>query len=427
MSKKIINNMTPELQIQTFEHESQAPKEIPVDDVKLRRVARPLRHVKHIPVKAQVFHSKNGPIEFSYENKIKMPIKKNKIVVQVSEVGLNPIDLKIKNGYTSAIYGEIGLGREYCGVITEVGSDIAYSWHVGDEVCGIYYHPHLGKGALQSSILIDPNVDPIILKPKNITNEEAAGSLYCLGTALNILDKLDKNKQLSTTSNVCINGGTSSVGMFAIQLLKRHYKVNKKIVVITSSNGPDVLKNQFPDLADELIFVNYLTCRGKASKPLRKMIDEKNIVDYTNPNDEIKVEYTQGKFDVVLDFVGGYDILSHSSSLIHSKGAYVTTVGDYVGDYETDVFNQWENPSANARKMFGSMIWSYSYTHFYFEPSVKSASKNNWIEKCKELLENGEVKCVVDKVFVWKQTTEAFKYMKTQRAQGKVVIKVEKF
>lgn len=366
-------------------------------------------------------------MEFTYEKKIKTPISKNKLVIEVRHVGLNPIDMKIRNGYKSGVYGEIGLGREYSGVVSIVGEKLQSQWHVGDEVFGIYFHPHSGSGSLQSSILVDPSEDPILLKPENITSQEAAGSLYCLGAAFNILERLQRAGKLKPDSNVLINGGTSSVGLFAVQLLKNHFHLVKRVVVITTSTGSDVYADQFPDFADDLIFINYLNCRGKSSKPLRKMIKEQKAIEFDNQGSEISIEYTQGKFDVVLDFIGGYDILAHSSSLIHSGGAYVTTVGDYVENYKTDVYDSWDNPSANARKMFGPMLWSYSYTHFYFDTSAKSASKNDWINRCGELLEKGVVKCVLDKTYHWKEHKEAFSYMATQQAQGKLIMEVEKF
>ena len=117
MAKDILKNQDPKLQAMIVDHTIPAPKEIPIDEPVLKRVARPLRHVKFIPIKSLVFQSKTGPMEFSYEKKIKTPIPKNKIVVQISNVGLNPVDMKIRNGYTSSIYGEIGLGREYSGCL----------------------------------------------------------------------------------------------------------------------------------------------------------------------------------------------------------------------------------------------------------------------------------------------------------------------
>ncbi|CCC67998.1 hypothetical protein NCAS_0A14400 [Naumovozyma castellii] len=336
--------------------------------------------------------------------------------------------MKIRNGYDSAIYGEAGIGREYSGVVSEVGEKLQTAWREGDEVFGIYFHPHLAVGAAQSSLLIDPSSDPILLKPANISSESAAGTLYCLGAAFNLLDKLEKAGYLKNDSNVLINGGTTSVGMFVIQLLKYYYKLKKKLVIVTSGTGPDVLKDHFTDISDDFIFIDYLVCRGKASKPIRRMFEDGKVVNFDrSTNSEISVDYNQGKFNIVLDFIGGYDILKHSSDLIHAKGVYLTTVGDYVGNYSEDVYNQWDNASATARKMFGTMLWQYNYIHYYFDPNAKTASKNDWIQKCGELLENGDVKCVVDKIYDWKDHEEAFSYMATQRAQGKLILKVEKF
>lgn len=428
MSNKILANKDPVLENLTTDPEVDAPKEIKLDEVRMGRVARPLRHVKKIPTKAQVFHSDKGPVTFSYENKIRMPVNKNKLVVEVKYVGLNPVDLKIKNGYTKAIYGEAGLGREYSGVITQVGENLSEQWKESDEVFGIYFHPHLAKGCLQTSILVDPSIDPILARPVNVDPKEAAGALYVLGAAFNILDRLDTKGFLKQDSNVLINGGTSSVGMCAIQLLKRYYQLTKKIVVVTTGSSAEALKQFYPDLDGELIFVDYLKCRGKSSKPLRAMInDQKTTVIEESTGNEIEVQYLQGKFDVVLDFIGGYDIVSHSTALIHKNGAYLTTVGDYVADYKHDIYNQWDNPKANARKMFGSMLYSYDYTHFYFDPNAKTASKNDWINKCGEFLKTGVVTCRVDKIYDWKDIEEAFSYLKTQRAQGKIILEVEKF
>lgn len=428
MSDKILTNQDPVLENLITNPTIEAPKEIKVDEVKLQRVARPLRHVKNIPVKAQVFHSDKGPITFSYENKIKLPIPKNKLVVDVNYVGLNPVDLKIKNGYTQAIYGEVGLGREYSGVITHVGENLTDKWNEGDEVFGIYFHPHLAKGALQTAILVNPSEDPILLRPENVDPREAAGALFVLGTAFNILDRLDKKGYLKQDSNVLINGGTSSVGMCAIQLLKRYYQLTKKIVVITTGSSAEALRTFYTDLEGEIIYVDYLKCRGKSSKPLRAMIEEQKttIFDPTTGH-EIEIQYLQGKFDIILDFVGGYDIVAHSSYLIHKNGAYLTTVGDYVANYKTDVYNQWDNPKANMRKVFGSLLYSYDYTHFYFDPNAKTAAKNDWINKCGKFLESGVVTCRIDKVYNWNDIDEAISYMKTQRAQGKLILKVERF
>ncbi|CCF60537.1 hypothetical protein KAFR_0K01830 [Kazachstania africana CBS 2517] len=429
MADRLLNNRDSKLEAGVLSPpKGNVPKEIKIDEMKLERVARPLRNVKFIPTKALVFRSKHGPTEFSYDSKIKLPVPKNKLVVQVKYVGLNPIDFKIRNGYSSAIYREAGLGREYSGMITHVGQNLQGHWNIGDEVFGIFYHPHLAIGCLQTSILIDPSVDPILVRPEGLSPTAAAGSLYCLGTAFNILDRLERKGFLKNEANILINGGTSSVAMFTIQLLKYHYKVAKKLMIVTTGSSSEKLKIFFPDLREEMLFIDYLKCRGKSSKPLRKVISEQkiSIID-SQTNNEIETVYDQGKFDIVLDFIGGYDILRHSTSLINKNGAYVTTVGDYVSDYKNDIYNSLDNPSANARKLFGSMLYSYDYSHFYFDPNVKLASKNDWINRCYELLDSQIVTCIVDKVYDWKDHEDAFAYMLTQRAQGKLILRVEEF
>ncbi|GAV52148.1 hypothetical protein ZYGR_0AG01390 [Zygosaccharomyces rouxii] len=411
-----------------IEEPEAAPKEIKTNEVKLKRVARPIRHVRHVPLKSLIFYSKRGPVEFSYDGKIKLPIPKNKLVVEVSYAGLNPVDMKIKNGYQTGIYGAAGLGREFSGVITHVGENVQSEWNEGDEVYGILFHPHQAVGTLQTSILVDPRTDPIMLKPLSLSMKEASGALYTLGTAYNILDKLQRKGSLKQDSNICIIGGTTSVGMAAIQLLKKYYNLYPLITVVTRGNGCSVLRKKFPTIAKELVFINYLTCRGKISGPLKQMIEAGKTTNYDEEsNEEYTVEYNQGKYDIILDFVGGYDVLAHSNSLIHSGGNYVTTVGDYVANYKEDVYNSADNPSANMRKAFGSMFWLYNYTHFQFDPSASTSKKNNWMGKCNELLESKTIKVVVDKTYDWKKYEEALSYMLTQRAQGKIILKVEKF
>ena len=57
------------------------------------------------------------------------------------------------------------------------------------------------------------------------------------------------------------------------------------------------------------------------------------------------------------------------------------------------------------RKMFGSIIWSYNYTHYYFDPNAKTASANNdWIEQCGDFLKNGTVKCASSTKFMTGKT-----------------------
>ncbi|KAH3902597.1 related to Protein AST1 [Saccharomycodes ludwigii] len=393
----------------------------------IHRVSRPLRHVKYIPTKALVFYSIHHPPQFTYDIKLKPP-GSNNIIVQVLRVGLNPVDLKIYNSYTTNMNSYTGLGREYYGTISAIGSKVdSQIWSVGDEVFGTFFHPNLGTGTLQSSITIDLNKDVILKKPTNLNKNEAAGALYCLGTAYSILHGLEENQKIKPDSNILINGGLSSVAIFALQLLKNYYKVTSKIVLICSGSAELAIKKKFPEYVNDLIFINYQR-NLKIYKPLQSMINDGEFIDYDATGKPISIKFQQGKFNIILDFVGGYSIIEHSNSLIAKGADYITTVGDYKANYKSDIYNAPDNPSANVRKVFSKALWNFSYSHFHFDPNAKYVKYyGNWPENCCELLRKGVVKTVIDRTYDWKDYAEAFKYLRSRHAHGKLILKLEKF
>jgi NADPH:quinone reductase-like Zn-dependent oxidoreductase len=92
----------------------------------------------------------------------------NKILIKVHAASLNPIDLILYNSAYPALkwwFGEQGIGRDYSGVIADIGERAATQTglKVGNEVAGLYAHP-FGKGTVSQYIEIDPNVDKSILK-----------------------------------------------------------------------------------------------------------------------------------------------------------------------------------------------------------------------------------------------------------------------
>lgn len=95
----------------------------------------------------------------------------------------------------------------------------------------------------------------------------------------------------------------SPLGICAIQLIKNYHKLTKKNIVVITGSSTDSLRDFYPDLDRELIYLNYLKYRGKSSKPLWAMIEEqkKTFVEPPTGN-KIKIQYLQEKFDVVYRF-----------------------------------------------------------------------------------------------------------------------------
>lgn len=225
-----------------------------------------------------------------------------------------------------------------------------------------------------------------------------------------------------------INGASTMTGIFALQLLKFHYRILNRIVLISSTSGMNFIKSNLPELVDELLFIDYAATNGKIYKPLSDLVASNELVEYNNETGNfITQPFGQGSFNLVLDFIGGYDIIGHSSSILSKDATYITTVGDNKSNYKKDTFNSWGTASSNIRKLFGQVLWSFDYQMFYFDPNAKLAT-NEWPKKCHELIESEVVKFIpVDRVYDWKEHQKAFSYLQTGRAHGKVVLKVEKF
>ncbi|AGO10732.1 AaceriAGR373Cp [[Ashbya] aceris (nom. inval.)] len=394
-----------------------------------RQAVDPPRMINHIPVKALKFYSREKPPQFDYDNPIHLPIRPSKLVVQVSYVGLNPVDIKIMNGYAKHLSGKIGLGREYSGVISEVSDDLRHEWRVGEEVMGTFWHPNLGAGACETSILIDPNIDVIIRKPIALSMKEAGGTLYCLGASYTLLSSLEERGLLNSSSNILINGGTTSLGLFTIQLLKYHYMVKTKIVVVCSTKGACYLRVQFPDLIGDLVFVDYCSLSGDSvATQLKYLLSDGDADDYYAKSGALQaVQFDQGPFTVVLDYIGGYELIANSDSIVAPNGIYVSTVGDAVANYKTDVYKYWEAPAITARGLIGKVLWSFQYERFFFDPNAKYLVKNDWATACYDLLAARVVRTLVDSCYPWKDIRKALGYLSRGHAHGKVILEVEKF
>ncbi|CCH46590.1 hypothetical protein BN7_6183 [Wickerhamomyces ciferrii] len=386
-----------------------APKPLsPPKLTTLERVGRPLRHVQYIPTKQLVFFSKFKDPTFTYDIKYKLPIKSNNVVIKIKAVGLNPVDLKIKNSYTSNFNYERGIGREYSGVVVEAGKKYKDQFKEGDEVCGIYFHPN-SLGTISSDIQIDPSVDPIISKPKELSWEKSGSWLYTFGTAFQLLKNAEK--QLSKDSVVLINGGSSSVGLMCIQILKHYYKV-EDIAVICSGSAIKLVKETGAKLA-----INYKV-NNNLPKVLQVLSTTGVYKDYDESGNIFESRAIPAKkFDLIVDTVGGYDILEKTSDYLAKGGYYITTVGDYKSDYTKDLYNAWNNPAMNARSLFGS-VWSMTYVPFYFNPKPN----DEWLQIGVDMLESGELDVKIDSIYDWQDYKKAENRLKLGHAHGKVIL-----
>lgn len=163
----------------------------------------------------------------------------NDILIQIKAVGVNPIDMKIRNGFMKQIRPVLMPfipGGEASGVIVEVGGNVS-KFKAGDEIIVL---PKINTYAE----FVVANENSVLLKPKSLTFEEAASIGVNIGTAQSVL--LNEGK-LEKGQRVLIQGGGGSTGSAMIQMAK---SVGAYVIATASGNGLALAKKMG---ADELI------------------------------------------------------------------------------------------------------------------------------------------------------------------------------
>ncbi|KAK9323619.1 GroES-like protein [Lipomyces orientalis] len=325
-------------------------------------------------------------------NTVPLPIPVNQILIQVTASTLSSCDIFIWN--TQMLWakpGEKGLGRDFAGVVTHVGSNHEGKWKVGDEVCGMYYHPY-GAGTLASHVLLNPARDAVIRKPEILPTLEAAAFPLSFSLAYQCL----KNAPLTPSSTVCVFGGTTSIGIFAIQLAKKHFMVQRVVA----------------------------TCSAGDSEVLARYMGADDVVDYTRVDERDLVDAvlaTAGEsmhFDLVVDTVGTTPvIMERLKDLTPPKtGWYVTTVGDK--DHP-------EGASFLSSSSLGkTLVGAVRGPRYKVEGAVPNVET---LKLAMELYEQQSIRILIDSVLGWDNYQEAMDKLQGGSAHGKIVIKIDEF
>lgn len=163
------------------------------------------------------------------------------VLVEVHAAGVNPLDIKIRDGEFKTILPyktPFLLGHDVAGVVVAAGAGVD-RFKVGDEV---YARPAKNRiGTFADLIAIDQ--DDVALKPASLTMTEAA-SLPLV--ALTAWQALVERANVQPGQKVLIHAGAGGVGSVAIQLahqLGAHVAttVSPRNVALAESLGADVV------------------------------------------------------------------------------------------------------------------------------------------------------------------------------------------
>jgi NADPH:quinone reductase-like Zn-dependent oxidoreductase len=139
------------------------------------------------------------------------------LVVRVHGSSANPVDNAIAAGMLGGMFEHefpIVLGRDYAGVVEQVGAD-ATRYAVGDEVYGFLVHanPTVHDGTWAELIAVGED-SSIARKPDGVDLATAGAAPLAGITAITAVDAL----QLSQGATMLVVGATGGVGSFAVQL-----------------------------------------------------------------------------------------------------------------------------------------------------------------------------------------------------------------
>lgn len=308
--------------------------------------------------------------------------KPDELLVEVYAAGLNPIDNMIPTGtFKPVLHFQLPatLGSDLAGIVIGVGSQVT-RFKPGDAVFASLFD--LGAGSIAEFAVVPERA--AALKPTNLDFVQAA-SIPMVG--LTSWQALKERVRLSRGQKVFIPAGSGGIGTFAIQLAKH---LGAHVGTTTSTGNIELVRRLGAD----------------------------EVVDYKQDKFESRLR----DYDAVLGTVRG-DAIEKSIDILKPGSRIVSLVGPLDAAF------------ARARRLnfllafiFGLMSRkimhlarkrNVTYSFLFVRPDGGQLSEIG------ELLENGVIEPVIDKVFPFEQAREALSYLALGRSRGKVVIEVK--
>ncbi|KAG7120387.1 Hps1-dma1 cluster oxidoreductase toxD like protein [Verticillium longisporum] len=176
----------------------------------------------------------------------KPTIGANETLVKVKAVALNPTDFKHLDIISPP--GSI-IGCDYAGEVAEVGSNATALWKVGDRVAGaVHGGLHPDRGSFAEYLKVDADLAWRV--PSTVSDADATTygvSAITAMLSLNLrhgLSWADEGQQAPTGKEIFIYGGSTSAGLFHVQLAKI---AGYKVITTASSRSADLVKSYGAD------------------------------------------------------------------------------------------------------------------------------------------------------------------------------------
>jgi alcohol dehydrogenase len=326
------------------------------------------------------------------------------IIIKVHASAINPVDNALLSGGLKMVKPVAAFPHVICydvaGIVEEADGEGKFS--VGQPVLDRLFGDESDgqktpwyRGAMAEFCVA--HTSNVVVKPKNLSFEEAASTPLVGMTALQVL----KASGLKEGDSIFISGGSGGVGTMAIQLAKHVFKAG--LVVTTASKGE--------------------------KEEICKQLGADVVVDYKSENfEELYGDNTANKFDVCFDTTAES---LRMVKIIKEGGKIISIAG---------------NPTLEEIRRIGGNAWilklflkrrqkreeykaansvNADWTYLFLSPS------NEDLATLAGYLENGTIKSTIDDIWDFYSDDQengwkgAFNRSFSGRAKGKCVIKIE--
>ncbi|MFT7056615.1 MAG: NADPH:quinone reductase-like Zn-dependent oxidoreductase [Roseivirga sp.] len=308
----------------------------------------------------------------SFNETARPSVNAKDILIETKAAALNPIDYKLVSGGFHEMLPldlPVTIGFDVSGVVVEKGSEVT-NFEIGDKVYTRV--PQNQMGTVAEYVAVDSSV--VSKKPENISFEEAA-SLPLIGlTAMQALQRVG----LKAGDNVLIHAGSGGVGSFAIQYAKAK---GAYVYTTTSTNNVAWVK----------------------------AIGADRVIDYKKEDYKSIVS----ELDIVFDTLGG-DYTTEAFQVI-KVGGKVTSISSILDEETAGIMGieGYQMPE-DFSKLITEKSATYKFT--WIQPNSEQ------LDEISGMVKEGKIKPIIDKVYAFGDGIEAYLYLATGRAKGKVII-----
>lgn len=298
----------------------------------------------------------------------------NEVLIKVAAAGINRLDIYQRKGNYPAPPGapQDIPGLEVAGEISATGENVK-RWKVGDKVCALI----AGGGYAEYCVAPEGQCLPV---PDGFTFEEAASLPETFFTIWYNVFQLGK---LKAGESLLVHGGSSGIGIAAIQIATA---LGSKVYVTAGTDE----KCAFCLEQGAAGAINY------------------NTEDFTEKINS----FTGGKgVDVILDMIGAKYLAGNIASLANDgRLVFINTMQGREAEIDLSIIMR-KRLTITGSTMRGR------------ETEFKSTLAREVEQHIWPLLQSGQIKTVIHKVFDADDATEAHKLMESSTHSGKIVLR----